>query len=54
MLDDGTWLRMLTEDAATTFEIWGKDIKWNCSLFHLAFSYGALFLADIDLAKLFE
>ena len=54
MLDDGAWLRMLAEDATTTFEGWGKDTKWNCSLFHLTMSYGALFLADIDLKGLFE
>ena len=53
LLDDGAWLRMLAEDATTTFEGWGKDTKWNTSLFHLTMSYGAVFLADIDLEKLF-
>lgn len=46
------WLRMIREGATATFEAWGKDLKWNTSLFHLAFSYGALFLADIDIEKL--
>ncbi len=47
------WLRMLREDATTTFEGWGKDTKWNTSLFHLTMSYAALFLADMDTAGLF-
>lgn len=51
-LDGGAWKRMLDEDATATFEGWGKDTKWNTSLFHLTMSYGALFLADIDLDKL--
>ncbi len=54
MLDRGAWLRMLREDATTTFEGWGKDTKWNTSLFHLTMSYGATFLADIDLSALFK
>ena len=53
MSDEGAWLRTLWEDAATTFEGWGKDTKWNNSLFHLTMSYGALFLADIGLEGLF-
>ena len=51
-LDSGAWKRMLDEGATTTFEGWGKDTKWNTSLFHLTMSYGALFLADIDLNNL--
>lgn len=47
--DEGAWLRMLREDATTTFESWGKDLKKNASLFHLTFSYAAVFLADMDL-----
>ena len=52
MLDEGAWLRMLKEDATTTFEGWGKDTKWNTSLFHLTLSYGALFLSDVNLKSL--
>ena len=52
LLDEGAWLRILREGGTTTFEGWGKDTKWNTSLFHLTMSYGALFLADIDLDKL--
>lgn len=54
LLHRGAWLRMLEEDATTTFEGWGKDTKWNTSLFHLTMSYAALFIADIDLKKIFE
>ncbi len=44
--DPGAWLRMLREGATRTFEAWGKDLKWNTSLFHLTFSCAALFLTD--------
>ncbi len=53
LLDEGAWLRMLREDATTTFEGWGRDTKWNTSLFHLTMSYAAVFMADIDLSELF-
>ena len=53
LLDDGAWLRMLREDATTTFEGWGKDTKWNTSLFHLTMSYAAVFMSDADLKSLF-
>lgn len=52
LLDPGAWLRMLSEDATATFEGWGKDTKWNTSLFHLTMSYAAVFLADTDLTTL--
>ena len=54
MTDAGAWLRILREDGKTTFEGWGKDTKWNTSLFHMTLSYAAVFLADIDLEALFE
>ena len=54
LLNNGAWLRMLREDATTTFEGWGKDTKWNTSLFHLTMSYAAVFLADIDTKALFS
>ena len=31
---DDAWFNMLREGATTTFEAWGKDVKWNTSLFH--------------------
>ncbi|MBQ8858612.1 MAG: hypothetical protein IJ012_02345 [Clostridia bacterium] len=52
--DAGAWRRMLAEGATATFEGWGKDTKWNTSLFHLTMSYAAVFMADIDLPALFE
>lgn len=54
LLDKGAWLRMLDEDATTTFEGWGRDTKWNTSLFHLTLSYAAVFLADTDLKMLLD
>lgn len=51
--DENAWQRMLREDARVTFEGWGRDTKWNTSLFHLTMSDAAVFLADIDHAALF-
>ena len=51
---EGAWRRMLSEGASTTFEGWGRDTKWNTSLFHMTMSYGALFLADVDLKSIFK
>lgn len=53
LTDPEAWLRMLREDATTTFEGWGRDSKWNTSLFHLTFSYAAVFMSDTDLQGLF-
>ncbi len=53
LLDEGAWKRILREDGTTTFEGWGKETKKNASLFHLTMSYAALFMADIDLRKVF-
>ena len=44
---------MLSEDATATFEGWGRDTKWNTSLFHLTMSYAAVFMADTDVSRLF-
>ncbi len=32
--DEGAWLNMLSEGATATYEAWGRDQKWNTSLFH--------------------
>lgn len=53
LLDNDAWKRILREDGTTTFEGWGKDTKWNTSLFHLTMSYAATFIADVDLIKIF-
>lgn len=52
LLDEGAWLRILREDGTTTFEGWGRDTKWNTSLFHLTMSYAAVFMVDVDLRAL--
>lgn len=31
---ENSWLNMINEGATTCFEAWGKDKKWNTSLFH--------------------
>ncbi|MBQ6946599.1 MAG: hypothetical protein IJN42_01000, partial [Clostridia bacterium] len=54
LLEDGAWRRILKEGGTTTFEGWGKDTKWNTSLFHLTLSYAATFMAEIDLERLFK
>lgn len=54
LLNDGAWKRILREGGTTTFEGWGKETKWNTSLFHLTMSYAATFMADTDLKKLFD
>ena len=54
ILHEGTWRRMLSEDATSTFEGWGKDCKWNTSLFHLTMSSAAMFMADVELKKYLE
>lgn len=51
--DEGAWCRMLAEGATATFEGWGKETKWNTSLFHLTMSYAAVFLSDFDINTLF-
>ena len=53
LCDEGAWLRILREGGTTTFEGWGKDTKWNTSLFHLTLSDAVVFLADIDREALF-
>jgi len=51
---EGAWKRMLREGATTTYEGWGRDTKWNTSLFHLTMSDVVVFLSNTDLKKLFE
>ena len=53
ILHENTWQRMLREDATSTFEGWGKDCKWNTSLFHMTMSAAAIFLSDADLKAIF-
>jgi hypothetical protein len=53
ILHENTWSRMLREDATTTFEGWGKDCKWNTSLFHMTMSAVAMFMVDAKLESIF-
>lgn len=52
LLDENAWKRMLREGATATFEGWGKDSKWNTSLFHLTLSYAAVFMADLEIENI--
>lgn len=54
LAEDGAWLRSIREGATTTFEGWGRDTKWNTSLFHLTMSDAAIFMMDTNLEALFE
>lgn len=51
--DEGAWKRMISEGATTTYEGWDRDTKWNTSLFHLTLTDVAVFMADIDVGKIF-
>ena len=51
---DKTYRRMIKEGATRTFEGWGKDVKWNTSLFHLTLCDCLLFIMDIDIKKIFN
>ena len=45
--DEGSWCNMLSEGATVCFEAWGKDQKWNTSLFHPWMSYPVIFADKI-------
>ena len=51
LVSSETWSRMLREGATRTFEGWGKDTKWNTSLFHLTMAAGAIFLCDSAIVR---
>ncbi len=46
--DERAWMNMLKEGATTTFEAWGKEQKWNTSLFHPVGAIPLIFLEDIN------
>ena len=46
LTSEDAWLRMIREGATRTFEGWGKDTKWNTSLFHLTDTGVGAFLCD--------
>ncbi len=45
--DAGSWSNMLREGATVCFEAWGKEQKWNTSLFHPWMSYPVIFAEKI-------
>ena len=49
LTDEKRWFRMIKEGATVTFEAWGKDVKWNTSLYHLCYSFAVLFMTDWDI-----
>ena len=49
LLSPDAWMRNLREGATRTFEGWGRDTKWNTSLFHLTIASAAVFLTDTRL-----
>ena len=52
--DENAWLNIIKEDGRRTFEGWGKDCKWNTSLFHLTMSFGVLFLTEWGMAEILD
>lgn len=44
LTDDRAWMNMLSEGATTTFEAWGREQKWNTSLFHPVGAIPILFI----------
>ena len=46
LVSPDAWLRILREGGTRTFEGWGKDTKWNTSLFHLTAASVVIFLCD--------
>ena len=45
------WLRILREGGTRTFEGWGRDTKWNTSLFHLTAASVVIFLCDSSVER---
>jgi len=49
LVSPDAWLRNIREGGTRTFEGWGRDTKWNTSLFHLTIASAAVFLTDTRL-----
>ena len=45
-LSPESWRRILREGGTRSFEGWGKDAKWNTSLFHLTTAAACVFLCE--------
>lgn len=52
LTDDQAWLNILAEGGTRTFEGWGRETKWNTSLFHLTLTFGAAFLTDWNVSDI--
>lgn len=52
--DENAWLRTIREGGKRTFEGWGKDSKWNTSLFHLFMSSGIFYLMDWNVENILD
>ena len=52
LTDDQAWLNILAEGGTRTFEGWGRETKWNTSLFHLTLTFGAAFLTDWNISDI--
>jgi len=50
LVSPDAWLRNIREGGTRTFEGWGRDTKWNTSLFHLTIASAAVFLTDVRLS----
>ena len=46
LVSQDAWMRILREGGTRTFEGWGKETKWNTSLFHLTTASVAWFLCE--------
>lgn len=49
--DKNAWLNMIAEGGTATFEAWGKDQKWNTSLFHPWAVAPLIVFSEVDLRK---
>lgn len=52
ILSPDAWLRNIRENGTRTFEGWGRDTKWNTSLFHLTIASVVVFLCDMPQLEL--
>jgi hypothetical protein len=46
LLSPESWSRIIREGGTRSFEGWGKDTKWNTSLFHLTTAAACVFMCE--------
>ena len=51
LVSPDAWMRNLREGATRTFEGWGRDTKWNTSLFHLTIASAVVFMMDVNISQ---